>query len=103
MRSLDASRRRIAIRLFRLFHLCDNCPRGPMPVLKTSLSNVSGESGQLRTLRRLVQLGSTRVVGKGGESVEIPATVRNLLAEIARNMEAGKAVTVVAEHHELTT
>ena len=33
----------------------------------------------------------------------IPASVRTLLVEIARNMEAGKAVSVVAEHHELTT
>lgn len=35
--------------------------------------------------------------------MEIPAAVRTLLAEIARNMEAGKAVSVVAENHELTT
>ena len=33
----------------------------------------------------------------------IPLAVRTLLAEIARNMEAGKAVSVVAENHELTT
>lgn len=33
----------------------------------------------------------------------IPPSVRTLIAEIARNMEAGKAVSVVAEHQELTT
>lgn len=73
-----------------------------MPALNTPLSNANGDPVQLRTLRRLVQRGSAKLVGKGGESVEIPATIRTLLAEIARNMEAGKAVSVVAEHHELT-
>jgi len=54
-------------------------------------------------LRRLVQNSSAKLVGKGGESVTIPAPIRTLLVEIARNMEAGKAVSVVAENHELTT
>lgn len=33
----------------------------------------------------------------------IPAPVQTLLAEIARNMEAGKSVAVVPDHQELTT
>lgn len=74
-----------------------------MPVLNTPITSMNGDSGQLRTLRRLVQRGSAKLVAKNGESVEIPAAVRTLLAEIARNMEAGKAVSVVAENHELTT
>ena len=68
-----------------------------------SQSARAAEAGQLRTLRRLAQQGSAKLVGESGEPVEIPATVRTLLAEIARNMEAGKAVSVVAENHELTT
>lgn len=74
-----------------------------MPALDTPLPSANGDPRQLRTLRRLVQRGSAKLVGNSGESVEIPATVRALLAEIARNMEAGKAVSVVAENHELTT
>ena len=74
-----------------------------MPISRAPLANANGDAGQLRVLRRLVQRGTTKLVGKGGESVEIPPTVRTLLAEIARNMEAGKAVSVVAENHELTT
>ena len=66
-------------------------------------SKQSMEANQFRVLRRLVQNSSTKLVGKGGESVTIPAPVRTLLAEIARNMEAGKSVSVVAEQHELTT
>lgn len=60
-------------------------------------------SNQFRSLRRLAQSSSAKLVGKSGESVALPPAVRALLAEIARNMEAGKAVSVVAEHHELTT
>lgn len=74
-----------------------------MPILATPNSKPTADANHFRTLRRLAQTSSAKIVGKGGESVAIPPTVRTLLAEIARNMEAGKAVSVVAEHHELTT
>ncbi|MBI4910280.1 MAG: excisionase family DNA-binding protein [Acidobacteria bacterium] len=60
-------------------------------------------TGQLRTLRRLALSGSAMLVGKGGESVTIPASVRALLAEIALSMEAGQSVSLVADHNELNT
>jgi len=75
----------------------------PVPTLTTPTSKPITDAIQFRVSRRLAQNSSTKLVGKGGESVTIPASVRALLAEIARNMEAGKAVSVVAEHHELTT
>ena len=74
-----------------------------MPTLSAPRPTVNIEATQLRTLRRLVQQGSAKLVGKGGESVAIPPQVRSLVAEIARNMEAGKSVSVIAAHHELTT
>jgi excisionase family DNA binding protein len=74
-----------------------------MPSLTPPSTKPTGDANQFRVLRRLVQNESTKLVGKGGESVDIPAPVRMLLAEIARNMEAGKTVSVIAEHHELTT
>lgn len=74
-----------------------------VPSLTTPISKPTADANQFRALRRLVQNSSTKLVGKGGESVDIPAPMRILLAEIARNMEAGKSVSVVAEHHELTT
>lgn len=61
------------------------------------------DSKQLSALRRLAQNSSTKLVGKGGEVVAIPLSVRTLLAEIARNMEAGRVVSVVAESGDLTT
>ena len=74
-----------------------------MPTLTARQLNANASSNQLRLLRRLAQASSAKLVGKGGESVALPPSVRALLAEIARNMEAGKAVSVVAEHQELTT
>ncbi len=74
-----------------------------MPSLTTPPAKRNADANQFRVLRRLVQNSSAKLVGKGGESVPIPAAIRTLLAEIARNMEAGKSVSVVAEHHELTT
>lgn len=74
-----------------------------MPPL-TSRSQIRGSNtDQLRSLRRLVKGGSARIVGKDGQSVEIPSDVGLLLAEIARSMESGKTVSVVAAHQELTT
>jgi excisionase family DNA binding protein len=75
----------------------------PVLTLTTPTSRPVADANEFRVLRRLVQNSSAKLVGRGGESVTIPASVRTLLAEIARNMEAGKAVSVVAEHHELTT
>lgn len=70
--------------------------------MPTPNSTSTADPAQLRILRRLVQRGSAKIVASG-ESVELPATVRTLIAEIARNMEVGKSVSVVAENHELTT
>lgn len=60
-------------------------------------------TSDLRALRQLVQMGPVKVVGRGGKTLPLPAPIASLLAEITRNMEAGKSVSVVAEHHELTT
>ena len=66
-------------------------------------SKPTADVNQFRALSRLAQHPSAKIVGKRGESVPIPPSIRMLLAEIARNMEVGKAVSVVAAHHELTT
>jgi excisionase family DNA binding protein len=56
-----------------------------------------------RTLRRLAQSKSATLTGKRGKSIPLPPQVRILLAEIARNLEAGKSVAIVPDHQELTT
>lgn len=74
-----------------------------MPTFPTPQTLPSNAANQFRALRRLAQSSSAKLVGNDGESVAVPPSVRTLLAEIARNLEAGKTVSVVAGHHELTT
>jgi excisionase family DNA binding protein len=67
-------------------------------------SGVSANAvAQIRTLRQMVQEGSVKVVGAKGRKAELPGAVAGLLDEILKNMQAGKAVSIVAEHQPLTT
>lgn len=61
------------------------------------------QSTQLRELRRLVKEGSVNVMGVKGRKMALPKPVVGLLDEILKNLQAGKAVSVVPEHEELTT
>lgn len=61
------------------------------------------EEEQMAELRRLVQEGSAKLVGPDGRGVQLPDTVHELLLKILKNLQAGKAVSIVAEHQELTT
>jgi len=61
------------------------------------------EEEQLAELRRLVQEGAARLVGPDGRQVELPDTVQELLLKVLKNLEEGKAVSIVAEHQDLTT
>lgn len=61
------------------------------------------EEEQMAELRRLVQEGSAKLVGPDGREVQLPDTVHELLLKILKNLQAGKAVSIVAEHQELTT
>lgn len=66
--------------------------------------NPSGrDTAQLRALRQLVKRGPVNVVGAEGRKVPLPRPVVGLLDEILKNMEAGKAVSIVPAHQELTT
>src|SRR5437870_5479786 len=61
------------------------------------------EEAQMAELRRLVQQGSAKLVGPDGHQIELPATVHDLLLSILKNLEAGKAISIVPEHQQLTT
>ena len=63
----------------------------------------SKQSTQIQALRQLVQSGSVNVVGAKGRKVPLPSVVVGLLDEILKNMQAGKAVTIVPEHQQLTS
>ena len=61
------------------------------------------EGTQIRALRQLVQEGSVKIIGARGRRVELPRSVVGLLDEILKNMQVGKAVSIVPEHQQLTT
>ena len=58
---------------------------------------------QIAELRRLIQEGSAKLVGRDGRQLELPDTVQELLLKILKSLQACKAVSIVAEHQELTT
>ena len=61
------------------------------------------EGQQIAELRRAVEKGTVKVVGPDSHQIELPGTVQELLLKILKNLQAGKAVSIVAEHQELTT
>jgi len=61
------------------------------------------EQTQMAELRRLIEQGSTKLVGADGHQVQLPATVHDLLLSIVKNLEAGKGISIVPEHQQLTT
>jgi excisionase family DNA binding protein len=51
----------------------------------------------------LIQSGDAKLVGSNGRQIAIPKPVHDLLLVILNNLNAGKAVSIVPEHRQLTT
>jgi excisionase family DNA binding protein len=68
----------------------------PVSILET-------QTAQVRDLRRLIQRGEARLVGPDGREIAIPEPVHELLLMILKDLQAGKAISVVPEHQQLTT
>jgi excisionase family DNA binding protein len=58
---------------------------------------------QIRDLRQLIQSGNARLVGSDGRQLAIPQPVHDLLLVILNNLQAGKAISIVPGHRQLTT
>jgi len=54
-------------------------------------------------LHGLLQSGNIRLTGPNGQEVAFPPVVRDLLLTILTNLQAGNAVSIVAEQRQLTT
>jgi len=63
----------------------------------------SEEVEQLRELYRMLQLGTPKLLGPGGEEMLLPVSVYSILKEVARNMQMGRAVSVMPTREQLTT
>jgi excisionase family DNA binding protein len=72
-------------------------------ILTDPISVPETQGGQIRDLRRLIQLGNAKLVGPDGHQIPIPEPVHDLLLEILKNLQAGKAISIVPEHQQLTT
>ena len=72
-------------------------------VLTEPISVPQAQEGQIRDLRRLIQGGQASLVGPDGRQVAIPEPVHDLLLLILKNLQAGRAISIVPEHQQLTT
>ena len=75
----------------------------PASSINEPVATPQTEEEQIAELRRLVQEGAAKLVGPDGRQVELLDTVQELLLTILKNLQAGKAVSIIAEHQELTT
>jgi excisionase family DNA binding protein len=73
------------------------------PILAEPISVPQTQEKQLGELRRLMQGGQASLVGPDGHQVAIPEPVHDLLLLILKNLQAGRAISIVPEHQQLTT
>src|SRR5258708_38402244 len=78
--------------------------------LMTSTSTITepitiphAEEEQARKLRYLIQQGNAKLVGPDGDEIALPRTIHDVLLLILKNLQAGKAISIVPEHQQLTT
>jgi excisionase family DNA binding protein len=72
-------------------------------ILTEPISVPRTQEKQIRDLRRLIQGGQVSLVGPDGHQVPIPEPVHDLLLLILKNLQAGRAISIVPEHQQLTT
>jgi len=74
-----------------------------MATLADPVSIPEKEEKQIREMRQLVQQGGAKLVAPDGRQIEIPKPVHDLLLAILKNLQTGKAISIVPEHQQLTT
>ncbi len=72
-------------------------------ILNGTISIPETQQEQIRDLRRVIQQGDAKLVGADGRQIELPQRVRDLLLTILKNLQAGKAISILPEHRHLTT
>lgn len=71
--------------------------------MREPIAVASSEEAQIHELNRLLQAGVPALVAADGERLELPETVYHLLKRVVRDMEHGKAITLIPEAKQLTT
>src|SRR5881227_18900 len=72
-------------------------------ILSEPISIPNAQEEQIRDLRRLIQKGRASLVGPNGRKIPLPEPVHDLLLTILKHLQAGKAISIVPEHQQLTT
>jgi excisionase family DNA binding protein len=72
-------------------------------ILTDPISIPETQETEIRDLRRLIQGGDAKLVGSDGRQIAIPQPIHELLLMILKNLQAGKAISIVPEHQQLTT
>jgi len=72
-------------------------------VLNEPVTLPESDEAQIRELNRMLQLGTPALVGAAGERLELPEAVFQLLKEIVRNLQLGRAIALIPENRQLTT
>lgn len=72
-------------------------------ILNGPISVPVTQQEQIRDLRRLIQQGDAKLVGADGRQIALPQTVRDVLLTILTHLQAGKTISIVPEHRQLTT
>ena len=75
----------------------------PASFINEPVSILQTEEEQIAELRRVVEEGTAKIGGPDGRQIELPETVQELLLKILKSLQAGEAVSIVAEHQDLTT
>jgi excisionase family DNA binding protein len=73
------------------------------PAITEQIKIRRGEKDQVRKLRRLIEQGKAKLLAADGDEVELPATVQDVLLLILKHLQSGKAISIVAEHQQLST
>jgi excisionase family DNA binding protein len=75
-----------------------------MPIRATEPVTVpQTEREQVRDLERVLEIGAPALVGPGGERIQLPSTIYQVLRRMVELMAAGQAITLVPDDQVVTT
>jgi excisionase family DNA binding protein len=83
------------------------CARGKYvaasSINKEPVTIPAAEEARIAEIRRVVEKGAARIADSDGHQFALPDAVRDLLLKTLKSLEDGKAVSIIAEHQNLTT
>jgi excisionase family DNA binding protein len=72
-------------------------------VVQDAITIQPQDSAELLGVSRILRGGSPTLIGSKGEQATLPGPLYNLLKDIVRNLEDGRALVLMPEERQLTT